>query len=83
MGLLGPNGAGKSTAFNILSMRLNRSFGDVKLLGRDIDEGVVGTHLGMCPQENVIWENLTVRNHFHLVCAIKGLSKQQEEEQTN
>jgi len=74
LGLLGPNGAGKSTAFNILSMGLDRSSGDLKLLGRDIDEGQIGTQLGMCPQENVIWENLTVRNHFHVVCATKGLS---------
>lgn len=81
-GLLGPNGSGKSTAFNILSMGFNRSTGDVKLLGRDIEEGQIGTHLGMCPQDNMIWEYFTVRNHFHLVCRIKGLSTEQEVAQT-
>lgn len=30
-GLLGPNGAGKSTTFNILSMRTQRSDGEIKL----------------------------------------------------
>ena len=31
-GLLGPNGAGKSTTFNVLSMRSQRSGGEVRLL---------------------------------------------------
>ena len=36
-GLLGPNGAGKSTMFNMMTMDLKRSDGEVKLLGRDLD----------------------------------------------
>lgn len=31
-GLLGPNGAGKSTMFNIMTMDLQRSGGEVRLL---------------------------------------------------
>ena len=37
VGLLGPNGAGKSTMFNMMTMDLKRSDGEVKLLGRDLD----------------------------------------------
>jgi len=36
-GLLGPNGAGKSSLFNIGTMTLKRSGGDVKLLNIPID----------------------------------------------
>lgn len=81
LGLLGPNGAGKSTAFNILSKGLRRSFGKVELLNQDISTNALGSQLGMCPQDNVIWEHLTVREHFQLVCGIKGLSAAQEKEQ--
>lgn len=36
-GLLGPNGAGKSTTFNVLSMRSQRSSGEVRLFHKDLD----------------------------------------------
>jgi ABC-type multidrug transport system ATPase subunit len=32
LGLLGPNGAGKSTTFNIITMDLKRTNGDIKLM---------------------------------------------------
>lgn len=51
-GLLGPNGAGKSTMFNIMTMDLKRTSGDVKILGKDLDLLSVqddGNQLGMCP----------------------------------
>lgn len=37
-GLLGPNGAGKSTMFNMMTMDLKRTSGDVKILGKDLDQ---------------------------------------------
>jgi len=51
-GLLGPNGAGKSTMFNIMTMDLKRTSGQVKILGKDLDQLSVqndGNKLGMCP----------------------------------
>ena len=36
-GLLGPNGAGKSTMFNIMTMDLKRSGGEVNILNTDLD----------------------------------------------
>ena len=51
-GLLGPNGAGKSTMFNMMTMDLKRSQGEIKILGKNLDSLVVvedGKKLGMCP----------------------------------
>ena len=36
-GLLGPNGAGKSSMFNIMTMDLRRTSGQVKILGKNLD----------------------------------------------
>jgi len=36
IGLLGPNGAGKSTTFNILTMDIPASFGDIEILNQQI-----------------------------------------------
>lgn len=63
LGLLGPNGAGKSSMFNIMTMDLKRSDGHVKLLGKDLDTINIkkdGSKMGMCPQFNKIWDQLTV-----------------------
>ena len=62
-GLLGPNGAGKSTMFNIMTMDLKRSGGDVRILKTDLDKlsvGEQGYKMGMCPQFNTIWNVLSV-----------------------
>lgn len=51
-GLLGPNGAGKSTMFNIMTMDLKRTTGEVKLLSTDIEQLSMSEHgrrMGMCP----------------------------------
>ena len=37
LGLLGPNGAGKSTTFNMVTLALQRSSGNIKLMNEDID----------------------------------------------
>lgn len=50
-GLLGPNGAGKSTMFNMMSMDMKRTSGDIRLLGNEIDDVNIvrdGNKMGMC-----------------------------------
>lgn len=82
MGLIGPNGAGKSSTFAMLAMDLPRSGGEAYLLGHSvskIDLKSEGNKLGMCPQYNTIWEQLTVEENLHMISRIKGLDKKQFE----
>ncbi len=59
---LGPNGAGKSTTINIAATSLKPTKGTVKIFGYDIVEETtkVRNHIGICPQDLVFYENLTV-----------------------
>ncbi|HLL26161.1 MAG TPA: ABC transporter ATP-binding protein [Xanthobacteraceae bacterium] len=51
--LLGPNGAGKTTLINIICGIVNRTEGDVRVDGRDIqrDYRIVRAMIGLVPQE--------------------------------
>jgi ABC-type multidrug transport system ATPase subunit len=69
-GLLGPNGAGKSSMFNIMTMDLRRTDGDIKIMQQHLDEidlKEVGPKMGMCPQHNTIWEALTVDESLNFI----------------
>lgn len=51
--LLGPNGAGKSTTIGIISSLVNKTSGQVKVCGLDLDQeiGAVKKLIGLVPQE--------------------------------
>ena len=51
--LLGPNGAGKSTLIGILSTLVNKTSGQVRIFGHDLDHDPAGLKrcLGVVPQE--------------------------------
>lgn len=51
--LLGPNGAGKSTTLGIVSSLINKTSGDVRIFGHDLDTDLVSAKkaLGVVPQE--------------------------------
>ena len=74
-GLLGPNGAGKTSTFNILSGLLLQTSGSARICGFDTatDMGSVHGHLGVCPQFDVVWPDLTVKGHLELFARLKGV----------
>lgn len=51
--LLGPNGAGKSTAIGIISSLVNKTAGEVKVFGHDLDHDTAEAKacIGLVPQE--------------------------------
>ncbi|PSC73883.1 ABC transporter A family member 2 isoform B [Micractinium conductrix] len=75
--LLGPNGAGKSTTINVLTGVQPFSGGDALVCGESIASGSgmdrVRPLMGVCPQFDVLWEQLTGREHLDVFGAIKGL----------
>lgn len=63
VGLVGENGSGKSTLMQIV----------VGLLKRDAGEIERPQRLGYCPQLPMVWEKLTVEEHFELYGRAYGL----------
>jgi ABC-2 type transport system ATP-binding protein len=76
-GILGPNGAGKSTTISMLSTVLPPTAGGVKILGYDLsdDSKEIKKHIGVCPQELVLYERLTARENIHLIAQMHGMDK--------
>lgn len=37
MGILGPSGAGKSSVFKMVTMAINRTKGEIEMMGHDFD----------------------------------------------
>lgn len=71
-GLLGPNGSGKSTAINILSNLLDPDGGAVEIAGKPVALGV-GTLVGICPQENVLYRDLYPGENLSFFGTVYGL----------
>ena len=67
-GLLGPNGAGKTTTIEILEGLLQATAGDVVVLGRrwGKDDQEIRERLGVCLQQTVLSEKLTVHETLRL-----------------
>ena len=69
VGLVGENGSGKSTLMQIV----------VGLLRRDAGELERPDRLGYCPQIPMVWEKLTVDEHFELFARAYGLNDEASE----
>eukprot|EP00941_MAST-03F_sp_MAST-3F-sp1_P006540 g6540.t1 len=76
--LLGHNGAGKTTALSQLCGLLSPSTGDASILGYSIrrEMSQIRRILGVCPQQNVLYKELTVREHMMLYAKIKLIPKE-------
>jgi lipooligosaccharide transport system ATP-binding protein len=76
-GFLGPNGAGKSTTMRIIAATLNRSSGEITILGKDPEKygPEIKAHLGVVPQTDNLDNNLTVEENLFVYGRYFGLSK--------
>mmetsp|Transcript_1567 Transcript_1567/g.2417 ORF Transcript_1567/g.2417 Transcript_1567/m.2417 type:complete len:1653 (-) Transcript_1567:77-5035(-) len=78
-GFLGHNGAGKTTAISLLSGELlpdagvaEFSFTEAKVeIGKGQDD-YIRTRIGVCPQHDMLFEELTCREHLKLFAKLKG-----------
>ena len=76
-GLLGPNGAGKSTTMRMIGGTLDRSGGDLTVLGMDpaAQGPEVRAHLGVIPQQDNLDEELRVRENIVMYGRYFGLPR--------
>jgi ABC-2 type transport system ATP-binding protein len=58
-GLLGPNGAGKTTSIKMITGLLKPDSGRILINGENTDSRDNRQLVGLCPQEIVLWNNLT------------------------
>jgi ABC-type multidrug transport system ATPase subunit len=78
--LLGPNGAGKTTTINLLTGVLPVTAGDATVCNHSVVRGglsAIRRLMGVCPQFDILWAELTAAEHLRLFAALKGLPRAQ------
>ncbi|CAN7974909.1 unnamed protein product [Ixodes persulcatus] len=70
---LGHNGAGKTTTMSILTGLFPPTSGYALIYGRDIrtEMDIIRQNMGMCPQHNVLFDELTVEEHLWFYARLK------------
>jgi len=83
LALLGHNGAGKSTTVGILTGLLKATSGTIKINGHSVatDMASIRRFLGYCPQHDVLFNELTAKEHIELYGAFNQLTKEQIEQE--
>ncbi|KAL5038930.1 hypothetical protein BDV3_002117 [Batrachochytrium dendrobatidis] len=81
-GLLGPNGAGKTSLISILTGVYEPTTGNATLGGHDIikDADAAFRSIGVCPQFDILWDDLTVDEHLFFYARLKGVFPEFERE---
>ena len=79
-GLLGPNGAGKTTLISMLTGLYPVNNGNAWVGGYSIrsDMQQVQLKMGVCPQFDVLWQDLTVEEHLLFYARLKGIPAKEE-----
>ena len=75
LALLGPSGAGKSTTISMISGLFPPSSGTAHVCGFDVRTDIDLAHLnmGVCPQEDLLWADLTGPEHLLFYARIKNV----------
>ena len=83
-GFLGPNGAGKSSTMRMIGCVSPASGGELRILGLDpaSDGPAIRARLGVCPQKDILDEDLSVEDNLHVYGRFFGLSRSEVRERT-
>ncbi|XP_063839916.1 phospholipid-transporting ATPase ABCA3-like isoform X2 [Scylla paramamosain] len=81
--LLGHNGAGKTTTMSMLTGLFPPTSGTALVGGHDIvtEMDEVRLSLGLCPQHDILFDDLTVSEHIIFFSKLKGMSGEAAEEE--
>jgi len=79
--LLGHNGAGKTTLVKLISRMEKPNKGDIYLNGISIykNKKYLFQNIGLCNQEDIYFDYLTVREHLKLMSELKGNKMNKQE----
>lgn len=74
--IMAPNGAGKTSAFRTLIGELEPTSGDAVIFGNSIVNDMRQIHrsMGVTPQQDVLWDVLSVQEHLFFYGRLKNLS---------
>lgn len=74
--LLGHNGAGKTTTISMLTGMIPATSGTAYINGYDVNTEMahIRGQMGICPQHNILFDELTVEEHILFYSKLKGLS---------
>lgn len=78
-GFLGPNGAGKSTTISMISGLVSADGGDIMINGVSLKKNPKKARvmLGICPQNIVVWNNLTCMEQIEFVGRMYSMDKKE------
>jgi lipooligosaccharide transport system ATP-binding protein len=78
-GFLGPNGAGKSSTMRMIGCVSPVSGGELRILGMDpaSDGPAIRARLGVCPQKDILDEDLSVEENLWVYGRFFGLSRRE------
>lgn len=78
-GFLGPNGAGKSSTMRMVAAVSPVSDGELRILGMDpaADGPSIRARIGVCPQEDTLDTELTVRDNLYVYGRYFGLPRKE------
>ena len=77
------NGAGKTTLMHIMACMYEPTSGQAEINGFDCkqDMSAVRQSLGVCPQHDVLFAELTVVEHLQIFAGLKGLAAEEAEQE--
>ena len=79
-GLLGFNGSGKTTTFKLITKELLYDSGEIILFNKESkDFNSIKRNIGYCPQENALYDELTVKTMFKIYKKLTGINLNIEE----
>ena len=80
---LGSNGSGKSTTISVLTGLYRPTSGDALIGGLSVKSHMnqLRSKIGVCAQDNILWDLLTVREHLQVFSAIRNVKEGKAEEE--